>query len=187
MKTAFQGGSLPNDATALTGAGLLIAKCLQGMAVEMYEDMIPERGHAVIILSREGAVTMMGERAARQDITEVITINMEKGKAWTVTAETIEGKGWAQETLEQGEGAFLLEAVPVHHPGPEFCRTTLEDGTPGPNTIMEMVVAGFMEDNLAGGLVVLACLQHLTSLEDGDREELVNRIPLLASIGAGWT
>ena len=48
---------------------------------------------------------------------------------------------------------------------------------------MEMIVAGFREDHLAGGLVVLACLQHLTSLEDGDREELANRIPQLASIG----
>ena len=80
MRRALQGGSLPNDATALTGIGLIITKCLQGMAETMYEEMIPEKGHAVIVLSRTGLVTMMSERAARHDITEVITVNMERGK-----------------------------------------------------------------------------------------------------------
>ena len=63
------------------------------MATTMYEKMTPAKGHATIVLSRKGIRTMMSKRAGRQDITEVITVDMERGKAWTVTAETIEGKG----------------------------------------------------------------------------------------------
>ena len=100
-----------------------------------------------------------------------------------MTAETIEGKGWAQAKIEKGEGAFVLEAVPIQHPGPEVCKETLEDGTLGPDTLMEVTVVGYTEDSLAGGILLLACLQHLTPLGNDDRLELANKLPRLASLG----
>ena len=64
-------GSFPNDSTGLTGAAVIKVKGLQGMAMTMYEKMIPAKGHATIILSRTGIATMMSKRAGRQDIVEL--------------------------------------------------------------------------------------------------------------------